>query len=61
MILYMTAFWNPCPQFNLWILKPPLSSLVTSVLTLKIGLYLASLIVMGAQIMNLVFPLAVIN
>ena len=51
MILYMTAFWNQCQLFNLLIPKPPLSFVETLMRTIKIGLYLAPLIVMVAQLL----------
>ena len=61
MILYMTAFWNQCQLFSLLIPKPPLSFVETLMRTIRIGLYLAPLIVMVAQLMNFVSLLAVIN
>ena len=61
MILYMIAFWNQCQPFSLLIPKPPLSFVETLMRTIRIGSYLALLIVMDAQLMNLVSLLAVIN
>ena len=61
MILFMTAFWNQCQLFSLLIPKPPLSFVETLMRTIRIGLYLAPLIVMVAQLMNFVSLLAEIN